>query len=76
MDGIKTELKKYLDEYKQIQDLYNRLADIEDDVSAFIPKETDLETIRKCLIRCGISLQRIIDSDLKALEEDKDGNDN
>ena len=53
-------LDKDIIKYFRVRDLYNRLVEVENDTSKFTPKETDLETIRSCLIMSGVVLQNMI----------------
>lgn len=66
-------LKKNMDEYKRVADLYNRLVGVEEDHSKFVPKETDLETVRTSLLKNGVILQSSIKQNLKTIEEATDG---
>lgn len=70
------ELKEDIIEYKRVEDLYNRLVGVEEDFSKFVPKETDLDTLRKSLIKAGFLLQVLMKEELKKIEESGNGNDN
>ena len=70
------ELKEDIIEYKRVEDLYNRLVGVEEDFSKFVPKETDLDTLRKSLIKAGFLLQVLMKEELRKIEERDNGNDN
>lgn len=57
MAEISGDLKKHCDKYLRVRDLYNRLADIENDLTKFDAKPTDLETIRNALLIQGLILR-------------------
>lgn len=63
MDREKSELEKDFLDYFRARSLYNRLVGIEEDVTKFVPKDTDFDTMRKALVIHGVVLKHKIETE-------------